>query len=67
MAKVILKPMAGPDSPIYQRGIHVGPLHGVINETKNDGPKSRFRKESSPSLFMTWLIQTIVLVVVTMV
>lgn len=24
MAKVTLRPMAGPDSPIYQRGIHIG-------------------------------------------
>ncbi len=40
MAKVILKPMAGPDSPIYQRGIHIGaPVNRSHHQAKLPDPE----------------------------
>jgi hypothetical protein len=40
MAKVILKPMAGPDSPIYQRGIHIGaPIRRSHHQAKLPDPE----------------------------
>jgi hypothetical protein len=40
MAKVILKPMAGPDSPIYRRGIHIGaPISRAHREAKLPEPE----------------------------